>query len=618
MRSQKKSKSESALKRQVERLDRRIRHLERLNSRYSWIRLGIVLGGMGVAWIAFAVSSNVAGALVMVAAVVSFIVSAILHDRVVKSIRRHRIWRDIKSRHVARMNLDWEHLPLAAEWTSDPAHPFEPNLNLTGSRSLHQLIDTTVSQEGSDRLRAWLLSTDPDPDAITRRQHLVRELTARSTFRDRLTLQSTLVTRATPDRWEGGRLIKWLDHHTDDRRVRRLLAGLGALAGINLLLFTLWIAGFLPALWLFPFTLYVWIYLLRGRTYSHLFDQVEHLLDALDPLRAVLLYLERYPFGPSPHLEAFCEPFRNESTRPSRYLRRLTELGMAASSQRSELIWLVLNALVPWDLYFMYRLSLFKAELRGVLPAWLERWYDIEALSALATFADLNPDYTFPDVQDGDALPKESPVFEVQKIGHPLIPDAVKVRNDFAVDSLGEILIVTGSNMSGKSTFLRTLGVNMALAFAGGPVDAVSMRTIPFRLFTCINVNDSVNDGISYFYAEVRRLKALLATLDQPHRYPLFYLIDEIFRGTNNRERLIGSRSYVRALARRWGAGLISTHDLELVHLADELPTIRNAHFREEVVDGIMQFEYQLRPGPSPTTNALKIMKLEGLPVDPV
>src|SRR5690606_38252854 len=132
------------------------------------------------------------------------------------------------------------------------------------------------------------------------------------------------------------------------------------------------------------------------------------------------------------------------------------------------------------------------------------------------------------------AMAETRPIFEAHQIGHPLIPDEVKVCNDLTVSAPGEILIVTVSNMSGKSTFLRTLGVNLALAFAGGPVDAESLRTIPFRLFTCINVNDSVNDGISYFYAEVRRLKALLATLDETGRYPVFFLIDEIFRGTNN------------------------------------------------------------------------------------
>ncbi|HEX3641991.1 MAG TPA: hypothetical protein VHV10_11930, partial [Ktedonobacteraceae bacterium] len=176
--------------------------------------------------------------------------------------------------------------------------------------------------------------------------------------------------------------------------------------------------------------------------------------------------------------------------------------------------------------------------------------------------------------------------------------------------------IITGSNMAGKSTFLRTLGVNLCLAYAGGPVNASMLQTSLFRLFTCIRVTDSVTDGYSYFYAEVKRLRALLDALAEPDQLPVFFLVDEIFKGTNNRERLIGSRSYVRAIVGRNCVGAISTHDLELVKLADVVPQVKNYHFREEVIDGRLVFDYILRPGPCPTTNALKIMQMEGLPVE--
>ncbi len=146
-------------------------------------------------------------------------------------------------------------------------------------------------------------------------------------------------------------------------------------------------------------------------------------------------------------------------------------------------------------------------------------------------------------------------------------------------------------------------------------MDAASLSAVPCRLFACMAVSDSVTDGISYFYAEVRCLKALLGALERPHPLPLLFFIDEIFRGTNNRERLLGSTAYIRALVHQQGAGLISTHDLELARLAEELPSLRNVHFRETVADNRLLFDYTLRPGPSPTTNALTIMRLEGLPV---
>jgi DNA mismatch repair ATPase MutS len=216
--------------------------------------------------------------------------------------------------------------------------------------------------------------------------------------------------------------------------------------------------------------------------------------------------------------------------------------------------------------------------------------------------------------QNGQIPPCE--LFRANGLGHPLIRDEKKVTNDFKIDKSGEVLILTGSNMAGKSTFLRTIGVNLCLAYAGGPVNARHMQTSLFRLFTCIRVTDSVTDGYSYFYAEVRRLRALLDALNQPEKLPLFFLIDEIFKGTNNKERLIGSRSFVKALTGRNCVGAISTHDLELVKLEGTVPQVRNLHFREEVVDGQLTFDYILRPGPCPTTNALKIMAMEGLPIE--
>jgi DNA mismatch repair ATPase MutS len=207
-------------------------------------------------------------------------------------------------------------------------------------------------------------------------------------------------------------------------------------------------------------------------------------------------------------------------------------------------------------------------------------------------------------------------VFDARKLGHPLLKPEAKVCNDFNLDQQHRIVILTGSNMAGKSTFLRTVGTNLCLAYAGAPVNADSLQTSLFRVFTCINVSDSVQDGLSYFYAEVKRLKALLTATEPDDPRQVLFLIDEIFRGTNSRERGIGSRAYLLSLLQRKAVGLLATHDLELGKLADEISAVVNLHFREEVLEGRMVFDYKLRPGPCPTTNALQIMRLEGLPTE--
>jgi DNA mismatch repair ATPase MutS len=169
--------------------------------------------------------------------------------------------------------------------------------------------------------------------------------------------------------------------------------------------------------------------------------------------------------------------------------------------------------------------------------------------------------------------------------------------------------------MSGKSTFLRTLGINLCLAQAGAPVCAGQFEWTWVRLNTCIRIDDSLEEGLSFFYAEVKRLKNLLDATTDRSQPPVFFLIDEIFKGTNNRERLIGSRSFINALSQGNGFGLVTTHDLELTDLDKTVPGLTNVHFQETVAAGTLQFDYKLRPGSCPTTNALRIMELEGLPI---
>ena len=271
-------------------------------------------------------------------------------------------------------------------------------------------------------------------------------------------------------------------------------------------------------------------------------------------LRAVLVYLENFPYARTPHLADLCEPYWRPANRPSASLRKITRIAGAAGVQQSHLLGFLVNIVVPWDLFFADRLNRYKEWAKDVLPVWIDRWYDLEAISSLATHSYLNPDGTFPEIMSQE----DGPILQAHALGHPLLSENVRVYNDFSFDRLGEIALITGSNMSGKSTFLRTLGVNLCLAFAGAVVHAQQLRAVPLRLFTCIQVADSVTDGISYFYAEVRRLKALLDALNGKDGPPLLFLIDEIFRGTNNHERLAGSRDYIRALAQRpWSGSYI-------------------------------------------------------------
>ncbi len=605
-----------ALQRQIKILEKRIAHLGQISFRYSIARLGVFVAGLFLSSAVHNFFSEWLGWLIALALTLSFGYLVYRHRRIEASLTRHKLWHEIKTTHIARIELNWDKLSPKLATSSQPDHPFELDLDLTGKRSLHALLDTAVSRKGSERLRDWLLATQPDPDTSLTRQALVRELKPLVLFRDKLTLTALHASESSRAHWESDTLVAWLEKSKLPKSVFPILVTLSLLAGINILLFALYQLGLLPNLWLYSFVLYVLIYFTQRNQISPLFQEALALENVLDKFKSVIHYLETETPKNKPHLTKLCAPILDVADKPSAQLRQIARIAQASQLQRNPFLWPVVNAIVPWDLYFVDRLHRSRAKIAALLPQWLDVWFELEALLSLANFAYLNPEYTFPKIiSENTTDKKQERLLHGRALGHPLIEERKKVCNDFELAQQGEIVIITGSNMSGKSTFLRTLGINLCLAQAGAPVNASAFTCSPMRLFACIKVSDSLADGISYFYAEVRRLKALLTELEKREKLPLFFLIDEIFKGTNNRERLLGSNAYIRALTKQNGLGLVATHDLELVKLADEIASIKNYHFREDVLNGKMTFDYKLHTGPCSTTNALKIMKLEGLPI---
>ncbi|HYX50590.1 MAG TPA: hypothetical protein VE843_12650, partial [Ktedonobacteraceae bacterium] len=546
-----------------------------------------------------------------------FSIVAYFHGRINRSITRHKIWMQIKSTHIARINLDWDGIP-PEPFTDLPAnHPFATDLDITGKHSLHRLINTAVLSEGSQRLQEWLLNTTPDLQVILKRQALIQELIPLTIFRDKLLMKALLSSKNMSRTWEQKNLLNWLHEQPSTRSLLPLLFLSLTLSVLTITLFILNVVQLIPQYWVLMLLLTILFLFVTKNQRGDLFEDAYLLRDRFAQLGLIFEYLETYRYGKNQHLKALCEPFHmDHEHRPSPLLKKIARVASASTLQKNLLLWIIVNALVPWDFYFAFRFQQYKSLLAMHLPVWLNIWLELEALNSLANFAYLNPEYILPEIVLCEGHQDPTLPFQACGLGHPLIPANQKVVNDFSMRKLGEIDIITGSNMSGKSTFLRTVGTNLCLAYAGGPVNANLFQTSLFRIFTCIRINDSVTEGYSYFYAEVKRLRKLLTEVESENYLPLFFLIDEIFKGTNNRERRIGSESYISALVGKNCIGLISTHDLELVTLEENLPAIRNYHFKEDVLDGQMVFDYQLREGPCPTTNALKIMQLEGLPID--
>ena len=600
------------LHRRFEAISQISNQLQQLDQRFFWYRLTTFVGAWVLAILARFLFSGTTWLFVLIGMVVLFLVVVFFHRRLDRTRVRYKNAQEFFSQQIARASLDWEKIPNTIQIEPDPEHPYLNDINLVGDRSITQLINTTATQGGQKQLLDWFLQAQDKTEDIQNRQYLVKEIVTLPGFRNGFMLSLWGMKQGQELLWNDKVVRKWIDSVSNLKQLKRLLVVLGGLAILNYIFLALnLLAGWLP-IWQFSLILYLFIYFFQSRQYEATFHQAYQISKDLQPLKDALMFMENYPASHKSLLQGLLDPIKQLSQKPSTFLRKIIAISSAASLQNNQILSLIINAILPWDVIFATILDIQKQQLNHLLPDWLNTLYKVESLVALANYAALNPEYNFPEIQESI----QSPLFFTVGLGHPLIDKTKKVLNSFQFSEIGEVALVSGSNMSGKSTFLRTLGINLVLAYTGTVVNANQMKVPTLRLFTCIQVSDSLKDGFSYFYAEVRRLKRLLEWLKNEDQVPVFYLIDEIFQGTNHEERRIGSLAYLNALVDAHGIGVISTHDIELSKLAEVEIKIHNYNFQDAVVDNRMSFDYQLRPGPSPTTNALKIMALEGLPVN--
>lgn len=487
-----------------------------------------------------------------------------------------------------------------------PSLPFQheshgSDLDYFGHFSLWTLLDETLTDEGSHTLKTWIVQPPLTRDEIVARQATVQALRGETWFYTRL----SLIADRDELRASSKQILDFLARAAIPRWVAPTYAGV-------LLVWIAWILSltslsshFGDAAGAVTLGLFVAFITLNGAIVLNLgpiFHQgvgVSHHLSLLAPVFSALeARIKRSrilrELAPATAVSG-----------PAKEARGLNFAVGMLSTVANPIFHLLVNALSPWTATGALLLERQRRRLDASFATSLRELAQLEALLSLAIF-DRYQTRTYPSL-DAERL-------RARQIFHPLVSRQKVVANDLEFAPGKTLGLLTGSNMSGKSTFLRTIGLNQTLANIGAPVLAEEFATRPLAIETCIEVSDSLRDGFSYFYAEVRRLKALL---DSAQNHQVLFLIDEIFRGTNNRERQIGSRAVIRTLAQtRASQGFISTHDLELTALEKTEPAVVNLHFREHVTDGRMAFTYVLQTGASPTTNALRIMQIEGLPVD--
>ena len=503
----------------------------------------------------------------------------------------------------ARIALDWSRIPDDKTGYGSTDNQKGIDLNIVGARSLSHLIDTSSSVEARNRLLSLLLDDDVDIEAVRSRQALVQSLIPKYLLLAKLRLATGNLEKKV---LSGRVALAQLKNHQYPIWGKPLLIFCALLALANIVLLGLsskWVVV--------TFTVYVVLLFLfaqhSSREYSGILD-VKYNIDRLSGMLAVLE--NRYDTD-APELMALLAPLHNSASKPSILIRRVGGAIDALSVRAFPLVHILLNAVVPWDQFFVYRLQSIKHELQDVFPVWLQVTAEVEANCALAHFGRLNPDYCVPELVS--CAPQQITAYQSLSLGHPLIDRAVRVSNDFSIRDNCTIGIVTGSNMAGKTAFLRTVGINICLAQAGARVCATSYKSILYSLSTCINVADDLENGKSLFYCEIEKLKIIIDKAEQSSGLSVMFLIDELLKGTNSRERILGGKRYIERISESDSFGLISTHDLEFAELANTSSKLFNVHFRDTVIDDKMTFDHKLYEGPSKGTNALRIMEVENI-----
>jgi hypothetical protein len=563
-------------------------------------RLAVFLMGLVLAGFVFAAKWVAAGWLAL--PVVVFAVLLVLYDRVTRASRRAERAVGFYERGIARLEDRWAGSGEFGERYLSPEHPNAADLDLFGRGSLFELLCTARTRRGQDTLARWLLAP-ATAEEVRARQAAVRDLQSRLDLREDL----AQLGAETPEGIDLAGLIRWGEAPPllTSQRVRWAVLALTVLTTVALIG---WGFDFLDRVWfLIAAVIQSAVALgLYARVRSVL-KPVERRAGDLAIFAGILARIEREPVV-SPRLLELRAALDTAGTPPSRRIHQLINLIDWLNARRNQLFFPI-ALLLMWGTQMAFAIEAWRAKCGHAIVRWLSAVGEFEALSALAAHAYENPDDAFPEITE------DGPRFEGESLGHPLLPRTRCVRNDVCLSGETRLLLLSGSNMSGKSTLLRTVGINTVLALAGAPVCAAQLRVSPLVVGATLRIQDSLQAGRSRFYAEITRLRQLL-DLAKASPPPLLFLLDEILHGTNSHDRRLGAEGVVRSLLGRGAIGLVTTHDLALTHLAELFaPQAANMHFADRIDGDQITFDYRMQPGVVQHSNALALMRAVGLEV---
>lgn len=536
---------------------------------------------------------------------VAFALAVFVHAKVLTKVEGAKVRRDVHQRHIDRIVGGWQRFAGTGAGLLPSTHAYAWDIDLLGPGSLFQRIDVTHTERGERLFVDWLGAAATREEA-TARQAAVAELAQAVELRQEL--EASALLAAEGRKLEAGRFHELAQRPLLFQRTPWLTPVIFVLPAITLTLYVLGELALIHAkFWYAPVVVQLVVLRVFSQRVRHTLDLAAARQGVVEAFEQMLTVVERARFS-APRLVALQQKLAVDSIPPSQHVKRLRRWTGFAELRRQFLLYIVVNPLTLWDLHVLAGLERWIHDVGRHTDAWFDALAELEALCSLATLAYAEPNATFPELVDSD-----QPLV-LEGLAHPLLPAETRVANDLVTHGPGSAIVITGSNMAGKSTLLRAVGVSLALALAGGPVCARRARVPTTRLRASMRADDSLQSGASYFHAELTKLRRVVENAEaQP---PVFFLLDELLRGTNARARHLGARAVLLHLIARHGSGLVATHDALLGQLETEQPgRVQNFHFTDVILDGEMTFDYVLHPGIVRTSNALRLLSLAGIDV---
>ncbi len=593
-------KPKSIYKQRINDLNIKLNHLLKRKQLLGFTRFGILAFTALLIWL---LSSSG----ILISAVIFFIGLAIFLLAVRKdlankdAISHHERLIGINEQEILYLQHKYTHQKDGSEFYKDE-HSYTGDLDIFGRASLYQYINRTHSQQGNQLLADWLLAP-ATPEVIQARQTAAQELMQQTNWRQELQAHGssstiTIATEQKMEEWlkEGNQFINKKIWHL----IRFILPVIATGTLIGFLLDVITYQRFLQSLLVFTLIAFA-----ITRLIVPVYRKLNKITGQMEVLSNSIACIEQAEFK-DPLLVELKHEFHSGSNKASQQIRQLKNIFNRFDYRLNPVVFVPLNIFLLWDLQQVLQLEKWKQKNNQQINHWFHALAQLEALNSIATLAFNHPNWTFPQLKTNE------PTFVAEQLGHPLIDEQKNVLNDFSTIGKEQINLITGSNMAGKSTFLRSVGVNMVLAGMGAPVCAKQLTVTPLKVMSSMRIKDNLEESTSTFYAELKKLKQIIDAVN--NNEAVFILLDEILRGTNSNDRHTGSKALIKQLLHHKATGILATHDLELANLTNEFPAgIHNYHFDVQVNADELYFDYKLKRGICQSMNASILMKKIGI-----